>query len=244
MLLPCLLWLSVVCSLSAAETTYVIKAKDTLTDIARRHGVTVISLSARNGLDGKETIYIGQRLKIPSTNPTSPAKQAAPQFASTISQSIATAPVKSGRWRYIVIHHSAVNEGTLQGLDRYHREERHMENGLAYHFLIGNGHGMGDGVIGVGNRWKKQLDGGHLHSAAQNQMAIGICLIGNFDQAKPTEKQLQSLEALTRTLMKHCQLSASAVKTHQQINVVSTRCPGKHFPARNFLNRLKQPAKS
>ncbi len=118
-----------------------------------------------------------------------------------------------------------------------------MENGLAYHFLIGNGNGLGDGVIAVGNRWKKQLDGGHLHSAAQNRTAIGICLIGNFDQDQPTKKQMQSLEALTRAVMKRCQLTVSAVKTHQQINVVSTRCPGRHFPTRDFLDRLKQPAK-
>lgn len=227
---------------NAGAPVYVVRPKDTLTDIARRNGVSVPALAARNGLSSTQTIYVGQRLTIPSQSTTPPPRTTiAPP--TTIQQSIAAAPVKPGRWRYIVIHHSAVNEGTLKGLDRYHREERHMENGLAYHFLIGNGHGMGDGVIGVGNRWKKQLDGGHLHSAAQNQMAIGICLIGNFDQARPTEKQLQSLETLVRALMKRCNLPASAVKTHQQINVVSTRCPGKYFPARNFLNRLKQPAK-
>lgn len=235
LLLLAALWLGA--SAGAAESVYTVKAKDTLTGIARRHNVTVTELAARNGLDRKETIYVGQRLKIPA--PTSIAEKSSPQLPAAVRQSIASAPVKAGRWRYIVIHHSAVNEGTLSGLDRYHREERHMENGLAYHFVIGNGHGMGDGVIGVGNRWKQQLDGGHLHSAAQNQVALGICLIGNFDQTRPTEKQMQSLEALVRALMQHCQLPVSAVKTHQQINVVSTRCPGKFFPTRDFLNRLK-----
>jgi N-acetyl-anhydromuramyl-L-alanine amidase AmpD len=229
---------------SARESIYVVKSKDTLSDIARQHGISVATLSARNNLSRQENIHVGQRLTIPAPTTTKPATRSPTQPPSSIQQSITSAPVKAGRWRYIVIHHTAVDEGTMRGLDRYHREERHMENGLAYHFLIGNGNGLGDGVIGVGNRWKKQLDGGHLHSAAQNQMAIGICLIGNFDQHKPTEKQLQSLEALTRALMKRCQLSASAVKTHQQINVVSTRCPGKYFPTRDFLNRLKQPAKS
>jgi N-acetyl-anhydromuramyl-L-alanine amidase AmpD len=228
---------------SARESIYVVKSKDTLTDIARRHGLTVATLSARNNLSRNETIYVGQRLTIPSPTTAKPATRPTPQLTTAVQKSITTAPVKARRWRYIVIHHTAVDEGTMQGLDRYHREERHMENGLAYHFLIGNGNGLGDGVIGVGNRWKKQLDGGHLHSTAQNRTALGICLIGNFDQDKPTEKQLQSLEALTRALMKRCQLSASAVKTHQQINVVSTRCPGKYFPTRDFLNRLKQPAK-
>jgi hypothetical protein len=49
---------------------------------------------------------------------------------------------------------------------------------------------LGDGVIAVGPRWKKQLDGGHLRSAVQNRTALGICLIGNFDEKPPTAKQL------------------------------------------------------
>lgn len=226
---------------AVADTTYVVKSKDTLSDIARRHQISVATLAARNGLSQKEKIYIGQRLTIPSKTKSSPSGPAT--LPAALQKSITSAPVKAGRWRNIVIHHAAVDSGTLQALDRYHREERHMENGLAYHFLIGNGNGMTDGAIGVGNRWKKQLDGGHLHSAAQNQTALGICLIGNFDQERPTEKQMRSLEALTRALMKRCNLPASAVKTHRQINVVSTRCPGKFFPTTDFLNRLKRPAK-
>lgn len=242
--------LLVLCGLLAAtvagarESVYIVKSKDTLTSIAQRHGLSPAALATRNSLGRNETIYVGQRLTIPSKAAAKPASHSTPQLTATVQQSITAAPVKARRWRNIVIHHAAVDEGTLQALDRYHREQRHMENGLAYHFVIGNGNGMGDGVIGVGNRWKKQLDGGHLHSEAQNQTALGICLIGNFDQYKPTEKQLQSLEALTRALMKRCQLTASAVKTHKQINIVSTRCPGKHFPTRDFLNRLKKPAKS
>lgn len=224
---------------AAQERTYVVKAKDTLTGIARQHGVTVAALAKQNGIKTTATIYVGQRLTIPGNKTAAASRSAPPKLTSAIQQSITGAPVKTGRWKNIIIHHAAVNTGTLKSLDRYHREERRMENGLAYHFLIGNGNGLGDGVIAVGNRWKKQLDGGHLASVAQNRTAIGICLIGNFDQTKPTAKQLQSLEALSRALMKRCQLSASAVKTHQQINVIHTRCPGKHFPTRDFLNRLK-----
>jgi LysM repeat protein len=225
---------------AAQDRTYVVKSKDTLTGIARQHGVTVAALAQQNGIKSSATIYAGQRLIIPGKTAAT-ARSAPPKLTSAIQQSITAAPVKTGRWKNIIIHHAAVKEGTLKSLDRYHREERRMENGLAYHFLIGNGNGLGDGVIAVGNRWKKQLDGGHLASVAQNRTAIGICLIGNFDQTKPTAKQLQSLEALSRALMKRCQLPASAVKTHQQINVIHTRCPGRLFPTKEFLGKLKQP---
>jgi len=64
-------------------------------------------------------------------------------------------------WKYIVIHHSASASGCAAEFDRYHREKRGWENGLGYHFVIGNGSGAGDGQIEIGNRWVKQIDGAH-----------------------------------------------------------------------------------
>jgi LysM repeat protein len=229
-------WLTLV---SQADQSYVVKRNDTLYGIARRHNVTVAHLADRNGLTKDARIYVGQRLIIPTK---SAAVLKRPAVSPPVQNAIDRAPVTSGRWKYIVVHHSGVNTGTMKSLDRYHREERHMENGLAYHFVIGNGSGMGDGEIGVGSRWTKQLDGGHLASLAQNKVSLGICLIGNFDQKKPTAKQMQSLTALTEALMKRSKLSPSAVKTHQQINVLKTRCPGRYFPTSSFLKGLK-PAK-
>ena len=227
----------VACAAWAEERTYTVKARDTLSGIARRYDVSVSQLAERNGLSRSAHINIGQRLIIPGTSSTP-----APTLNSSVRKAIANARVSPGRWKYIVIHHAAVNEGSAKSLDRYHREVRHMENGLAYHFLIGNGNGMKDGEIAVGNRWKKQLDGGHLHSEAQNKVALGICLIGDFDRRPPTPQQMRSLEALVRALMGRCKLDAGAVKTHQQINVVGTRCPGSKFPTRSFIAELKSPA--
>ena len=117
-----------------------------------------------------------------------------------------------------------------------------MEHGLAYDFVIGNGSGMADGEIAVGRRWMQQLDGGHLASEAQNKIALGICLVGNFDQHPPTSREMASLRALVEALMVRCQLTPRAVKTHQQINVVHTRCPGARFPTSAFLGSLRTPA--
>ena len=218
--------------------TYVVAPHDTLYGIARQQGVSVAELAARNGLSRKTPIFVGQRLIIPATSPTAPSGP--PTTTASLQKALDRPVVVPGRWKYIVVHHSGTDEGNLKSIDRYHREERHMEHGLAYHFLIGNGNGMGDGEIAVGQRWREQLDGGHLRSEEQNKIALGICLIGNFDKNKPTEKQLRSLENLVRALMKRCNIPASAVKTHQQINVVRTECPGRKFPARAFLAALKK----
>ena len=219
--------------------TYIVQRNDTLYGIARRHGLSMSQLAERNGLARDAHIFVGQHLFVPS--PATPTNTARPAVGDSIQKAIDKAPVAPGRWKYVVIHHSGVDQGDLKSIDRYHKEERHMEHGLAYHFLIGNGNGMPDGEIAVGDRWREQLDGGHLHSEAQNRIALGICLIGNFDEHKPTARQMQSLTTLTEALLKRCKLSTSAVKTHQQINVVKTRCPGRNFPTRSFIKGLRLP---
>jgi len=221
----------------AGEQKYVVKRNDTLYGLARRHGISVTQLAARNGLSAHAHLFIGQRLVIP---PKTAVKAANPPVLDKSSRkAIASARVSPGRWRYIVIHHSGVDVGTIKSMDRYHREKRHMENGLAYHFVIGNGHGIRDGQVIACHRWRKQLAGGHVHSEAQNRISIGICLVGNFDKHKPTAKEIRSLNALVVALLKRCNLKPSAVKTHQQINTTWTRCPGKYFPTESFLKQLK-----
>jgi N-acetyl-anhydromuramyl-L-alanine amidase AmpD len=154
--------------------------------------------------------------------------QTTPDLNSDIRRQLDAVPVK-GSWKHIVIHHTGTVTGTAKGIDRFHREERHMENGLAYHFLIGNGRGMGDGEIFVGERWKKQLPGGHLASETLNQSSIGICLVGNFDRTRPTKEQMESLKALTKKLLELTALPPSAITTHREIHPRHTQCPGKLF---------------
>lgn len=218
---------------AGAETVHVVQRGETLTGIARRYGVTLSRLAEVNGLGRNGHIYAGQRLSIPDRETFKP------RLAASVQRAIDSARVQPGRWRYIVIHHSGVNLGDVKGMDRYHREERHMEHGIAYHFVIGNGNGMGDGEVVPTRRWSGQLDGGHLASEAQNKVALGICLVGNFDQRKPTERQMESLQALVEALLKRCRLSPDAVKTHQQINVVKTRCPGRFFPFQTLLREVR-----
>jgi LysM repeat protein len=233
----------------AADTSYIVKRGDSLYSIARSRGISTTQLAERNGLGRNAYVYAGQRLIVPANSGSrksalsgdAASKRAASALPSSIQRAIDKAPVRAGRWQYIVVHHSDVDTGTMKSMDKYHREVRHMENGLAYHFVIGNGSGMDDGEIGISRRWIQQLDGGHLASESQNKVAIGICLVGNFDEHGPTRKEMESLRALVEALMARCHLTPDAVKTHQQINIVRTRCPGTKFPAKTFLGSLKAP---
>ena len=144
------------------------------------------------------------------------------------------------RWRYIVIHHSATAVGNAANMDRYHRRVRHMRNGLAYHFVICNGSsGRKDGQIEIGDRWRKQLHGGHCKQNWYNQHGIGICLVGNFNRTAPTEKQFWSLVWQVKDLMKKYNIPLQNVKGHGGVTGEKTVCPGKKFPWKRLRKYLK-----
>jgi len=227
---------SVALSVAAADKNYTVKRNDTLTDLAHKNGLTIGELAERNGLKKSDKLRIGQKLVIPDSA-TAREDSAAD---SRLPNGLGKIRVEPGKWKYIVIHHSASANASVKGMDYYHRVERHMENGLAYHFVIGNGHSMKDGEIAIGRRWTAQLDGGHLASEALNRKSIGICMVGNFDADRPTRRQMESLHSLVEFLLARCHLSADALKTHQQINPIYTRCPGHNFPAKTFLKELKE----
>ncbi|RME72513.1 MAG: LysM peptidoglycan-binding domain-containing protein, partial [Verrucomicrobia bacterium] len=244
-------------SIPAGATAFIehrVAKGESLASIAERYKVAVADIRAANTLKNPNLIQPGQILRIPASDSAMedamPGKASAPAkrpadprrtLPATVQAAIDSAPVRRGRWKYIVIHHSAMDVGSAKGMDRYHREERGMENGLAYHFVIGNGHGMREGAVFVGRRWNEQLDGGHLAIPKLNANSIGICLVGNFQNKRPSKKQLDVLEALVRALQKKTGIPDKRVTTHRLIHKKHTECPGKMFPYEEFMRRLREP---
>jgi outer membrane biosynthesis protein TonB len=145
------------------------------------------------------------------------------------------APVRRNRWRYIVVHNSGTRQGSAKAFNYYHLRVRKMPNGMAYHFVIGNGSSTGDGQIEIGTRWTRQVNGGHVHSDYLNNIALGICLVGDYNRDKPTARQLEALDELVRYLRKRVgkvEGRISIVKAHREINPPRwpTDCPGDKFP--------------
>jgi N-acetylmuramoyl-L-alanine amidase len=147
----------------------------------------------------------------------------------------APADHRNPRWQMIVVHNSGTRQGNARVFDYYHRHVRHMQNGLAYHFVIGNGTSTGNGQIEVGDRWRRQINGGHVHSDNLNNIALGICLVGDFNRDQPTRAQLESCEELIRYLRQRCGKIGSRymmVRAHREVNPPrwATDCPGDAFP--------------
>lgn len=143
---------------------------------------------------------------------------------------IRRAPVQRARWKFIIVHNSGTRQGSARVFDYYHRHVRRMKNGLAYHFVIGNGTSTRNGQIEIGDRWVHQLRGGHVHSDYMNNIGLGICLVGDFNRDQPTRAQLEACEELIKYLQERC--GKMQVRPHREVNPPrwATDCPGDVFP--------------
>lgn len=202
-------------------SNYIVKRGDTLGSIALTHGTSVGAIKRANNLSS-DTIRIGQSLQIPATTSNE-------DFLAKVRRETARIRVRTDNWKRIVVHHSAIKYGNAAIYDRAHRQ-RNMPNGLAYHFIIGNGIDSGDGEIEVGPRWKKQLLGGHVKSYRTNLTAIGICLVGNFQVDHPSKRQLDAFIQLMDWLRGEVIPGARQFAGHRDLRGEQTICPGKNFP--------------
>ena len=153
----------------------------------------------------------------------------------SVIDAIRRAPVQRSRWKFIIVHNSGTRQGNARAFDYYHRRVRRMQNGMAYHFVVGNGRSSGDGEIEIGNRWRRQINGGHVHSDYLNNISLGICLVGDFNRDKPTRAQLEATEELIRYLRERCGKADGRVipvRPHREMNPPrwATDCPGDAFP--------------
>ena len=143
-------------------------------------------------------------------------------------------------WTMIVVHHSATGSGSAAAFDKLHKEKGWDE--LGYHFVIGNGKGSDPGRIEAGERWRLQKAGAHAKGV--NAVAIGVCLVGDFEKTSPTPKQMRSLVALVRWLQRRFRIPPERIFLHRQVAAAPTACPGARFPEQTFRTALVRPSPS
>ncbi|HSH38843.1 MAG TPA: N-acetylmuramoyl-L-alanine amidase [Chthoniobacterales bacterium] len=145
-------------------------------------------------------------------------------------EAIRRAPVQRNRWKFIIVHNSGTRQGNARAFDHYHRRVRRMGNGMAYHFVVGNGTSSGNGEIEIGDRWRRQINGGHVHSDYLNNIGLGICLVGDFNRDRPTKAQMEATEELVKYLRQRC--GKADVRPRREMNPPrwATDCPGDAFP--------------
>jgi len=146
------------------------------------------------------------------------------------------------RWKYIVIHHSAGDFGTIEFLQQVHRDRQAGDpiDAIPYHYVIGNGNGLEMGEIASDGRRDFNIWGTHVsaNNLSRNFLGIGICLIGNFEEKDVPAKQFEALVSLTRNLMREHAIPAENVGFHGMIEGESTKCPGRNFPLDRFSKAI------
>ncbi len=144
----------------------------------------------------------------------------------------------SKQWECIVIHHSASDKSTPEGMRAYHVRDRGWD-ALGYHFVIGNGVKYEDGRIHVGERWTRQMIGAHCKVPGNyyNEHGIGICLIGNLENHPPSPRQIASLAKLASFLSRQCGIPKSRILTHGGVTG-KTQCPGRYFTLAPVLRQM------
>lgn len=187
-----------------------------------------------------------------SGHPCAPAPhQAAARFPSAATGFVyvpPTAKVRKGvdhpewrarnprQWHYIIVHHSASSEDCAATIDAAHLARGW--DGLGYNFVIDNGAcGTADGGVETAQRWVAQVEGAHAGVPLYNEEGIGVVLIGNFEETRPTAEQMAALVELVRWLQKEYNIPASNVLRHKDIK--PTLCPGKNFPWAEFKSKLR-----
>ena len=122
----------------------------------------------------------------------------------------------------IIIHHTAFPSiKEYKGFKTIKKiQKEHIEKGfsdIGYHFLISP-----EGKIIIGRNI--YFEGAHTKS--KNKKSIGIALIGNFEEEKPTKKEINSLKKLINVLKRFFKIEE--IKMHKDYNK-DTLCPGKYL---------------
>ncbi len=204
------------------DVFHVVGPGETLWRIGKMYDVEMESIMSANKLYDAAKIDMGQKLFIPNAAPIRPV---VPLY-------------ESNKWKYLIIHHSATDEGNAFSFYNMHLR-RGFWNGLGYHFVIDNGtFGKEDGQIEISPRWIKQQKGAHCKVSNMNDIGIGICLVGNFSKEDVSEKQLNSLAYLVNILRKNYNIPKSRIMGHGQIPGAATECPGLRFPWKKFWSKI------
>ena len=142
-------------------------------------------------------------------------------------QQIDSADLVFGRWTGIVIHASGTSGGNAESLGFYHRKVRGVRDGMAYHFVVGNGSQSGLGEVEVGERWAGQTLG-RLSARRGEGGLIEICLIGDYDRNDVPQEQLEALDELIDYL--RAKVGEVPLELHEGGGGGAQGCLGRRFP--------------
>lgn len=122
-------------------------------------------------------------------------------------------------WRRILVHHSATGPSvTAAQIRDFHVKERGWRD-IGYHAVVlGYPHGF---AVEPG----RPLAMPGAHCPGQNSIALGVCMVGNFENAVPPPLQLAALAVHCADWCLRFEIPVSEIRAHREFR--QTVCPGR-----------------
>uniref|UniRef100_A0A7C6EEM5 N-acetylmuramoyl-L-alanine amidase n=1 Tax=candidate division WOR-3 bacterium TaxID=2052148 RepID=A0A7C6EEM5_UNCW3 len=135
--------------------------------------------------------------------------------------------------KYLIIHHGEWKDTPEFQTNEVKKDQ--MQRGysdIAYDFVIENFAGQYFAIVG---RPLTQVGG---HCKGWNQVSIGICFLGNFNQAPPPIAMLRyGIEYLIIPLIQIFSIPIKNILGHGEVR--DTDCPGKFFNMNQFRSMIQ-----
>lgn len=120
----------------------------------------------------------------------------------------------------VVIHHVGSTNKNVNSAAIHRWHVKNGWKGIGYHYVIRK-----DGTIERG----RPLESVGAHCYNQNEHTVGICVVGNFELARPTHEQFRSVEQLVGAICGIYSINPNerTVVGHKYYN--KTDCPGTYL---------------
>lgn len=141
------------------------------------------------------------------------------------------------RPKYVAIHHSATEdegetEPDAKAIRRYHVEENDWSD-IGYHALVELVAGDYEVIEG------RPDDESGAHTVGYNDVALGLCLVGDFTDEKPPREQVLLAVDKVVSWCEEYGIHDDDVKAHRELDEGGTSCPGDRFPVNRFRDLVR-----
>jgi N-acetyl-anhydromuramyl-L-alanine amidase AmpD len=108
---------------------------------------------------------------------------------------------------HIIIHHTGGEEKDTEQIYRYHTKSLGWKD-IGYNFVIER-----DGTVVKGR--PLNIRAAHCNYGNMNEVAIGVAIIGNFENHAPNENQIHSLFSLCGQLASYFRIEPKRIMSHK-----------------------------
>jgi len=148
-------------------------------------------------------------------------------------------------WSHIIVHHSWTRDTPSLSLDairRYHVETNGWSD-IGYHWVVELVQKRFEVIMGR----PLTRTGAHAIELDMNHRAIGICLVGKFDNHVPPAGLLDKTEQLILWLQATYKIPGQNILGHRDVGMMAgydwqqdqyKSCPGASFPLQEFKERF------